>query len=115
MSERIQDYASFFPFYLAEHSKSACRAFHYAGTFLSTVVLVSFFVTGEWLYLAVWPVVGYGLAWYSHFFIEKNRPATFSYPFWSLISDYYMTFLWLTGQLKPHLENALAGRASGQY
>ncbi|WVQ93518.1 hypothetical protein IAU59_000592 [Kwoniella sp. CBS 9459] len=36
-------------------------------------------------------VVGaYAFAWISHFFVEKNRPATFTYPVWSLRGDLKM-------------------------
>ncbi|WVF65880.1 hypothetical protein IAT40_000617 [Kwoniella sp. CBS 6097] len=36
-------------------------------------------------------IVGaYAFAWISHFFVEKNRPATFTYPVWSLRGDLKM-------------------------
>jgi hypothetical protein len=57
-----------------------------------------------WLLVA--PVVGYGPAWIGHFGIEKNKPATFGYPFWSLISDYRMFGLAVVGRLAPEIQRA---------
>lgn len=47
---------------------------------------------------------GYAFAWIGHFFIEKNRPATFQYPFKSFLCDWIMLFYVLTGQIGKHLE-----------
>ena len=77
-----------------------------AGTGLSVVFLVAAILTWNvWLLLAAL-VVGYGPAWLTHFTIEKNRPATFRYPIWSLISDFRMTATWLSGGLSRELEKA---------
>jgi len=84
----ITTYSAFWPYYLREHSKPATRAG------------------------ITW---GYGPAWFSHFRIEQNKPATFKYPFWSLFSDLRMTFLWVTGQLERHLAAAGVKHHSAQY
>ncbi|GAK32178.1 hypothetical protein JCM17846_03450 [Iodidimonas nitroreducens] len=111
MSERIESYGAFFLFYLREHARPLTRALHYAAAFASLAVLFYGLVIGPlWLVLLM-PLAGYGLAWFAHFFIEKNRPATFQYPGWSLISDYVMTWLWLTGRLGPWLDKAGVARS----
>ena len=69
----------------------------------STLVLIWALATQNWWWLLAVPVFGYGFAWFSHFFIEKNKPATFQAPFWSLISDYRMCGLWLSGRLGNEL------------
>lgn len=104
--QRYTSYAEFWPYYLREHSKSACRSLHYIGTSLSLLCLVYLVVFAEpWALL--WGLVcGYGFAWTGHFGIEKNRPATFRYPFWSLFSDFRMYFLFLSGKIGPELQNA---------
>ena len=109
MGARIQTYEEFFPYYLTQHSLPATRALHYIGTTLFLASLVAFAVTLQWPYLLFAFVVGYLFAWIGHFFIEKNRPATFTYPLWSFLSDLKMYFLFISGQLGRHLEAAGVG------
>ena len=45
------------------------------------------------------PVVGYGFAWSGHFLIEGNRPATFGHVWWSLLGEFKMLWLGLTGRM----------------
>lgn len=97
-------YAEFWPFYLREHARPLTRGFHYVGTLASTAALVAAVATGSWWWLLAVPVLGYAPAWISHFFVERNRPATFQAPVWSLISDYRMCALFLTGRLADELE-----------
>jgi len=59
--------------------------------------------TGRAAILLAAPVLGYGMAWYSHFFVEGNRPATFGHPVWSFICDYRMVVLILTGRIDAEL------------
>jgi len=106
MAGRIQTYAEFFPYYLREHARPATRGFHYLAAVASLATLGYGVIAGPWWVALLAPVAGYGPAWISHAFIERNRPATFTYPGWSLISDYYMTWLWATGRLGSHLAAA---------
>ncbi|MCH2486755.1 MAG: DUF962 domain-containing protein, partial [Erythrobacter sp.] len=89
-----------------EHSKPSTRALHYVGTSLVVAFAVLAVVTANWWLLVALPVAGYFFAWIAHFGVEKNRPATFTYPAWSLKADFKMWWLWLTGRLGPELERA---------
>lgn len=107
MAERsITSFRDFWPYYLREHARPATRALHYAGTTLVVGIALYALVKGSWLLLAALPVAGYGFAWVAHFMVEKNRPATFTYPLWSLAGDFKMWWMWLTGRLGPELERA---------
>ena len=99
-NERFASFAEFYPYYLAEHSDARCRALHYTGSLLVVAIVLGTIITGRWLWLLSLPVVGYGFAWAGHFFFEKNRPATFSYPLYSLMGDWVMLKDFLTGRLE---------------
>ena len=103
---RITTYADFFPFYLREHSKPTTRAMHYCGTAAEIFCLGALLATGNWWWLLGAFMAGYGFAWVAHFFIEKNKPATFTYPLWSYIADHHMAALAFFGRLKPRLRDA---------
>jgi hypothetical protein len=103
---RYSSFAEFWPFYLREHSKPRTRALHYAGTSLVVAIALYALLSGRWWWLLAVPVAGYGFAWVAHFKVEKNRPATFTYPLWSLAADFKMWGFWLTGRLDAELEKA---------
>lgn len=107
MAGDLQTFADFWPYYLREHSRPRTRALHYVGTTLVVAIALYAAVNGRWAWLLVLPIAGYGFAWLAHFAVEKNRPATFTYPFWSLAADFRMWWLWLTGRLGPELDKAL--------
>ncbi|HTT85543.1 MAG TPA: DUF962 domain-containing protein [Rhizomicrobium sp.] len=106
MSEPIRSYRDFWPYYLREHAKPGTRGIHYFGTGLATLALLVALATRRWWLIPAALLAGYGPAWIGHFFIEKNRPATFKYPLWSLVSDYRMAFTWASGRLGAELGKA---------
>ena len=113
MTEKYASFREFWPFYLREHSRPMTRALHYIGTTLVMVIAIAALVAGEWWILLAIPLAGYFFAWIAHFRVERNRPATFTYPLWSLAADFRMWWFWLTGRLKPELERAGVSPTSG--
>lgn len=88
--KRFDRFADFYPFYLQEHRDSTCRRLHFIGTSLVILVLAFAVLSASWTLLWVLPLAGYTFAWVGHFFFEKNRPATFKHPFYSLLGDFVM-------------------------
>ncbi|WKD48254.1 DUF962 domain-containing protein [Microbulbifer spongiae] len=89
-AEKFQSFRDFYPFYLQEHRNLTCRRLHFVGTGLVIASVLLATVTFNLLWLAATPIAGYGFAWIGHFFFEHNRPATFKYPFYSLLGDFVM-------------------------
>jgi hypothetical protein len=95
---RFQSFAAFYPHYIHEHSNRTCRRIHVIGSALVLVVPVVAVATRNPWWLLAMPLVGYGFAWVGHAFFEKNRPATFKYPLWSLMGDWRMFFETVSGR-----------------
>ena len=105
----ITKYSEFWEFYVQEHSKPLTRLLHLIGTTLGLLLLVWVIWIGRWYFFPVFLVVGYAFAWFAHFVIEKNRPATFKYPFWSFISDFKMMWYMITGRMSREVERVDRG------
>ena len=103
----IETYAQFWDFYVREHSKPLTRWVHFLGTAVGLALLTYFVATGRWYFFPVFAVVGYAFAWFAHFVIEKNRPATFKYPLWSFISDFKMIWFMITGRMGAEVERVM--------
>lgn len=98
--KKYRTFGEFYPFYLSEHKDQLNRRLHFVGTTLVVLNVVFVLLTSMWWYLLLAPVFGYTFAWVGHFFFEKNKPATFSYPLYSLAGDWVMYWHMLTGKLK---------------
>jgi len=96
---RFNSFADFYPFYLSEHADRRTRRIHFVGSFLVLVCFILWMAGGDWRWLAAMPVCGYGFAWIGHFAFEKNRPATFQHPLYSLMGDWVMFWQILTGKI----------------
>ena len=104
MTRDPKTYAEFWDFYVSEHSLLLTRILHFIGTSLGVALAVFFVARGQWYFFPVFFVVGYGFAWFAHFVIEKNKPASFRFPFWSFISDFKMMWYMVTGRMGGEVE-----------
>ncbi len=95
MPKQINNFSEFYSFYLSQHKNPVCRYLHYVGSITVLSILGYIFLTSSWKLLLLLPIVGYGFAWVGHFFFEKNKPATFTYPFYSFIADWVMLRDWI--------------------
>ena len=98
--KRYQSFAEFYPFYLSQHEDMTCRRLHFIGSLCVLSLLAYAAATQNWFLLWGLPVLGYGFAWVGHFRFERNKPATFEYPLYSLTGDWVMFWQLLTGKLR---------------
>ena len=106
--KQFKSLKEFYPYYLSEHADPVCRTLHFIGT--TGVIALPFIAifTQIWWLFAMIPVCGYGFAWAGHAIFERNKPATFTYPLWSLASDFIMYWDTLTGKLANKMTAAQA-------
>jgi hypothetical protein len=110
--DRIETFEEFWDYYVGEHKEPATRLLHFLGTTAAMGCLAGGLLTRRRWLLLVAPVVGYGPAWISHFFVEKNRPATFKYPLWSLQADLVMWWKIATRQMQAEVERVTRAKRS---
>jgi hypothetical protein len=100
MTKQFQSFKSFYPFYLSQHKNITCRRLHFIGSSLILFTLIYACISQNYIWLWLLPVIGYGFAWLGHFIFEKNKPATFTYPLYSLMGDWVMFKDMLMGKIK---------------
>ena len=105
---KIPNFEEFWPFYVREHSRKATRLFHFVGTTAAGATLLAAIGLGKPKLVPLALVMGYGPAWVSHFFIEKNKPASFKYPLWSFAADWVMWSKILTGTMDAEVERVFS-------
>ncbi len=105
MNEReYKSFAEFWPYYVSEHSKAATRALHAIGSTGGLILMLVVIAIGKWWLFPLGLVAGYGFAWVGHFFIEKNKPATFKYPLWSFMGDWKMLAFMIAGRMEKEIQ-----------
>ena len=109
----MKSFEEFWPHYVAEHSQPATRTLHAIGTTVGLACVAALVARKKWKLLPLAFIPGYGAAWAAHFFIEKNRPATFDHPLWSFVADYKMIGLMLTGKMEEEIERLRLEKEEG--
>ena len=110
----MNSYREFWPFYVSQHLQPGTRALHFAGTTAFIVCALAAIATQTWWLLLIGPAVAYGIAWIAHLFVERNRPATFTHPLWSLIGDFHMYALMWQGRMQSEIEHLSLHHAVGE-
>ncbi len=99
-TSNFNSFAEFYPFYLSQHENRICKILHFIGTTIIFILLAVMFATNNFKLFFFIPLAGYLFAWIGHFGFEKNRPATFKHPFYSLAADFRMYYDILFGKIK---------------
>jgi hypothetical protein len=107
VEKRINSFEEFWPFYVREHANPLNRQLHFVGSSLGLVCLAALFYTGNLRFFPLGLLIGYGFAWVGHFFVEKNKPASFNYPLWSFRADWKMWALILSRRMNSEVERAI--------
>ena len=110
--KRFGTFEEFWPHYVREHAHKSTRTLHFVGTSLAMACALGAVVLRRPSLLLLAPVVGYGPAWMGHFFIEKNRPATFTHPLFSLRADFVMWKKIVDGTMDAEVERAMRGASA---
>jgi hypothetical protein len=100
VDRQYRTFREFYPFYLSEHANIVSRRLHFAGTSIAVALIIAAVVTQTWWLAVIALVEGYAFAWVGHFFFEHNKPATFTYPRFSLMGDWRLWWDILTGRQK---------------
>lgn len=100
MSRDFRGFREFYPFYLSEHAHPTCRRLHFVGSTLVLACFIAVLFTRSLWWVAGAVFAGYGFAWIGHFVFEKNRPATFKHPVYSLVGDWVMFKDMLSGRIR---------------
>lgn len=100
----MRTFEDFWPFYVSQHRRHGTRVMHFVGTTLGLAMLLRAASTGNAIFILSGLAAGYGFAWAGHYFIEKNRPATFAYPLWSFFGDLRMYWLMWQGKMTAEVE-----------
>ena len=99
----MHTYHEFWPFYVSQHRQPGTRLLHFVGTSAFILCVIAGIATQTWWLLPLGPVIAYGIAWLAHLFVERNRPATFTHPLWSLIGDFHMYGLMWLGRMDAEI------------
>ncbi len=114
MAHRFETFDDFWPYYVRAHSKKSTRVLHFLGTTAGVTSAVTGLLTGRLGLLLAAPLLGYGPAWFGHFVLEGNVPATLAHPLWSLRADFVMLAKMLEGTMDAEVQRVLSGdRAPG--
>ena len=112
MNDTPETFAEFWNFYVLAHQQLATRIFHTIGTLGGWSLLAAAIVLRNSWYVLAAVVLPYAFAWFSHFFVEHNRPATFGHPWWSWLADQKMVAMVLMGRMTDEVKRCSANQGS---
>jgi hypothetical protein len=100
----MRTFEDFWPYYVRQHANETNRTLHVVGMTLTLGSVAAGLLTRRASFFLAAPVFGYGFAWVGHFFVEGNKPATFTYPLWSLRGDLLMWWKTVSGTMRAEVE-----------
>jgi hypothetical protein len=113
MNDTPETFAEFWNFYVLAHQQLATRIFHTIGTLGGWSLLAAAIVLRNSWYVLAAVVLPYAFAWFSHFFVEHNRPATFGHPWWSWLADQKMVAMVLAGKMSDEVKRCAGNKKQG--
>ena len=108
MDKRYSRFDDFWDHYLREHAAPQTRQMHFMATTASLSIAASGLLVGRYILLLLAVIVGYGIAWLSHFVVERNKPLTWEYPWFSLLAEFKLFFLMAAGRIDEDVARALS-------
>src|SRR5690242_10345188 len=101
---RFRTLDEFWPYYVGEHRQPLTRTPHFIGNTNLLAWLLMAALRRSFRLAILGVITSYAFAWFGHFVIERNRPATFDYPVLSALADMRMYAKMWRGEMDAEVQ-----------